>query len=431
VALSGASSATTTTDANGNFAFTGLANGSYTVSPSKAGFTFNPASNPQTVSGADITGVNCTATPTQAATYSISGQVTSNGSGLSGVGVALSGASSATAITDANGDYAFTGLFNGSYTVTPSKPPFTFNPANRPQTVGGADIAGVNFIATPAQAATYSISGQVTSNGSGLSGVAVALSGASSATAMTGSSGNYTFAGLDNGSYTVTPSRSGFAFNPANSPQIVGGADIAGVNFIATPDQAATYSISGQVMFNGSGLSGVAVALSGASSETAITGASGNYAFTGLYNGSYTVTSSRIGFTFNPASSPQTVSGANTPGVNFIATPVQAGSGTYNISGQVTMTCSFCVPVVTFGVQGVWIALSGASSETAITGASGNYAFTGLKNGSYTITPSPLSVGWTFNPASSPQTVSGADIPGVNFIANDSCGGACCGCWDY
>jgi hypothetical protein len=154
-------------------------------------------------------------------------------------------------ITDANGNYAFTGLANGSYTVTPSKAGFTFNPASIPQTVSGADITGINFIATPAPVATYSISGQVTSNGSGLSGATVQLSGASSATAITGASGNYAFTGLANGSYTVTPSKAGFAFNPASSPQTVSGANIPGVNFIGTPP-AATYSISGQVTFNGS-----------------------------------------------------------------------------------------------------------------------------------------------------------------------------------
>jgi cytoskeletal protein RodZ len=425
VALSGASSATTISDASGNYAFTGLANGSYTVTPSKAGFTFNPSSIPQTVSGADMTDVDCIATPVQAVTYSISGQVTSNGSGLSGVGVALSGASSAGAITDANGNYAFTGLYNGSYTVTPGRTGYTFNPASSPQTVNGANTPGVDFIATPVQAATYSISGQVTSNGSGLSGATVALSGASSATAITDANGNYVFTGLDNGSYTVTPSKTGFTFNPASSPQTVAGADITAANFSATPVQAVTYSISGQVTSNGTGLSAVVVALSGASSATTITDASGNYAFTGLYNGSYTVTPSRAGFTFNPASSQPTVSGANTPGVNFIATPVPAG--TYSISGQVTFNG--------FGLSGVGLALSGADSATAYTDANGNYVFTGLENGSYTITPGTagwtFNSGWTFDPASSPQTVSGADIPGVDFIGTDPCNGACCGCWDY
>ena len=68
--LSGASGGTTTADASGNFTFAGLANGSYTVTPSKTGFTFSPASQPVTVSGANVTGVNFTATPIP--TWSIS-----------------------------------------------------------------------------------------------------------------------------------------------------------------------------------------------------------------------------------------------------------------------------------------------------------------------------------------------------------------------
>jgi plastocyanin len=148
MALSGASTATTITDASGNYTFTGLDNGSHTITPGRTGFTFSPTSSPQTVSGADKTGVNFTATAVQPVTYSISGYVTSNGSGLSDVTMDLSGASSATTITDANGNYTFTGLDNGSYTVTPSRTGFTFSPTSSPQTVSGADITAVNFITT-------------------------------------------------------------------------------------------------------------------------------------------------------------------------------------------------------------------------------------------------------------------------------------------
>ncbi|MBE0606502.1 MAG: CHRD domain-containing protein [Deltaproteobacteria bacterium] len=81
---------------------------------------------------------------------------------------------------------------------------------------------------------TFSISGQVTSTGAGLSGVTMTLSGASSATATTDAGGNYAFAGLDNGSYTVTPSRTGFTFSPTDNTQTVSGADITGVDFTAT-----------------------------------------------------------------------------------------------------------------------------------------------------------------------------------------------------
>jgi len=61
MALTGPSTATATTDAAGHYAFTGLANGSFTVAPSLAGYTFDPASRSVTVSGADVGGQDFTA----------------------------------------------------------------------------------------------------------------------------------------------------------------------------------------------------------------------------------------------------------------------------------------------------------------------------------------------------------------------------------
>jgi plastocyanin len=174
-------------------------------------------------------------------THSISGQVSlDNGSELSGVTMALTGASSDNVITDASGNYTFTGLDNGSYIITPSRTGYTFSPTDNTQIVSGANITGVNFTATAVQAVTYSISGQTAlDNGSGLSGVTVALTGASSDNVITDTSGNYTFTGLDNGSYIITPSRTGFTFSPTGNTQTVSGADITGVNFTATATQSA------------------------------------------------------------------------------------------------------------------------------------------------------------------------------------------------
>jgi hypothetical protein len=62
VALSGAAAASTTADGTGNYSFTGLANGTYAVAPSRTGYTFNPSTQAATVSGANVTGVNFTAT---------------------------------------------------------------------------------------------------------------------------------------------------------------------------------------------------------------------------------------------------------------------------------------------------------------------------------------------------------------------------------
>lgn len=71
-----------------------------------------------------------TITDNDPAGFTITGRARDlNGTGIAGVTVALSGAQSATATTDAEGRYAFTALpGGGSHTVTPAKPRFTFTP---------------------------------------------------------------------------------------------------------------------------------------------------------------------------------------------------------------------------------------------------------------------------------------------------------------
>jgi hypothetical protein len=56
---------------------------------------------------------------------SVSGRITAGGSGLSGVTVTLG---SLTTTTDANGNYSFSNVPDGTYTVTPSLTGYTFNP---------------------------------------------------------------------------------------------------------------------------------------------------------------------------------------------------------------------------------------------------------------------------------------------------------------
>ena len=62
MALSGSMSATTLTDASGNYTLRNLSNGSYTVTPDKAGYTFTPSNLPVTISGASASGKNFSAT---------------------------------------------------------------------------------------------------------------------------------------------------------------------------------------------------------------------------------------------------------------------------------------------------------------------------------------------------------------------------------
>ncbi len=143
----------------------------------------------------------------------------------------------------------------------------------------------------------YTISGTV--DGDVQAGVTITLTKAGSATTTTSLDGSYIFTGLDSGNFTVTPSLSGYSFSPASANVNVIDADETGVDFNAN-EVVYTYSISGTV--NGDVSSGVTITLSGDDSDTAISDSVGNYSISDLENGSYTVTPSKSGYTFDPAS---------------------------------------------------------------------------------------------------------------------------------
>lgn len=226
VTLSGAASATVTPDASGNFSFN-VPNGTYTVTPNRSGYSFTPANATVTVSGQAVSGVNFSAV---AVTYAISGAIAPTASGV-GTLLTLSGAASATTTADATARYTFGGLAPGSYTVTPSKSGFTFTPGSASVAVTTASVSGVNFTATAA--ASASISGTLSPASSG-AGAIVTLSGSPSAYAIANSAGNFSFANLPAGTYTLTAARTGFDFSPATLTVNLSGTPSTGNNFTAT-----------------------------------------------------------------------------------------------------------------------------------------------------------------------------------------------------
>ncbi len=167
-------------------------------------------------------------------TYSISGTV--SGAVASGVTINLTGASTASTTTGTGGTYTFSGLANGSYTVTPSLTGYTFSPTSTAVTISSANQTGINFTSTAVP--TYSISGTV--SGAVTSGVTMNLTGAKTASTTTGTGGTYTFSGLANGSYTVTPSLSGYTFAPTSTAVTISSANQTGINFTATQNSGPT-----------------------------------------------------------------------------------------------------------------------------------------------------------------------------------------------
>lgn len=193
------------TDASGNYTITGLAAGSYSVTPNKACYTFSSA---LVNVAAPATGINFTG----ASSCSISGVITKAGTLTPLAGVAVSDGAGHTSITNAQGAYALTGLEAGSTTITPTRGCYAFVPVNRTITVSGQHT-DQNFSGT----ANCAISGKVTNESNvPLPGVTMSIGGGY-ATTTTLADGSYSFSSLADGSYTVTPFLANTIFSPSSS----------------------------------------------------------------------------------------------------------------------------------------------------------------------------------------------------------------------
>jgi len=167
-----------------------------------------------------------------------------------------------------------------------------------------------------------------------------------------------------------------FDLNGDAKPDII---SAQGANSVAVfINQTGPHNISGIVKDNNDvPLSDASVVLTGATPVVIITDATGTFAFNDLTAGqTYTVTSSKINYTFAPPN--QTFNNlASNVVANFVGT-----LNHYSISGTVK-------DISGVGMSGVTMTLSGSMTGTIITGADGSYAFADLPGGgNYTVTPS-------------------------------------------
>jgi hypothetical protein len=164
------------------------------------------------------------------ATYSVGGAV----SGLaSGSTVLLQDNGGDNLTVSANGSFTFSTkvLAGQPYNVTVMTQPNGehCSVANGSGVVGAAAVTNVQVSCAAGQ---YRISGTITPASSG-AGALVTLSGAGRASTTADSMGNYSFAGLVNGAYTVTPSSPTTTFSPPSLTVTVNNSDVGLVNFTA------------------------------------------------------------------------------------------------------------------------------------------------------------------------------------------------------
>ncbi|MGV8040272.1 MAG: S8 family serine peptidase [Thermoanaerobaculaceae bacterium] len=296
-----------TTNSSGAYTITGLANGSYTVTPALAGYAFTPANQSVTVSSANVSGVNFTATMTGPVTLFSDGFEANGWSVVDTSGTAgnwtLASAGTHPSVSPHGGSKL--ALFN-SYTASSGSQTRLYRATGF---AIGSSFTSVTLTFWMYHDTGYSsyndrVQPQVSTNGSTWTNVGTAVSRYASTAAWT----QHT---VDLTSYKGQ-SNVQVAFLGISAY----GNDCHIDDVTVTATSSVTYSISGTITLNGSGLSGVSVSTGGAS---ATTNSSGAYTITGLGNGTYTVTPTLAGYTFTPANQSVTISGANVTGKNFTA----------------------------------------------------------------------------------------------------------------
>jgi hypothetical protein len=200
------------TDATGTFVLSAVDPGDYTLTPSLTDFTFDPLNRAVTVVNSDVSGQNFTAVST-IPVFNVSGSVTDGASGIPNVTLTLEpgGLQQSTNFT---GSYSFAGIEPGNYTLTAEFNGWTFAPPNHSVIVVDSDVTGKNFIGTE-DIQTFNISGTVRENGLGIAGVQLTLN-PGGIVRNTSGAGTFSYIGIEEGNYTLTPTRTDYTFLPVS-----------------------------------------------------------------------------------------------------------------------------------------------------------------------------------------------------------------------
>ncbi|MGA2914409.1 MAG: pneumococcal-type histidine triad protein [Sedimentisphaerales bacterium] len=331
------------TDEKGNYTATVNYGFSGTITPTKEGYIFDPANKIYQPVKANQTSQDYNA---KLMTFTISGTTGMDGVAMNGL--------PGNPVTKDGGKYSATVDYGFSGTVTPAKEGYTFEPANRIYAKTADNQANQSYTGT---LITLTITGSAGQSGVVMNG----LPGnpASDADGKYTATVNYGWKG------TITPTKEGYIFDPANKIYEPVKANQVSQDYGA---KLKTFTISGTAGMDGVVMNGLP--------GNPVTKDGGKYSATVDYGFSGTVTPAKEGYTFEPA--------------NKIYAKVSGDQANQSYTGTlITLTITGSA-----GQSGV--VMNGLPGNP-VTNDKGNY--TATVNYGFTGTVSPAKEGYIFDPA--------------------------------
>ncbi|MBA7651284.1 hypothetical protein ES703_59101 [subsurface metagenome] len=352
------------TDENGYYSDTVPFGWRGTVTPVKAGYTFEPANRPYPKVTSDQSNQDYTAT---LKTFVISGTTRMEGVVMEGL--------PGNPITGSDGTYRAIVDYNWSGTVTPMKIGYIFTPISKPYSAVTRNQMNQDYRGT---LMTFTISGSA-----GVEGVV--MNGLPS-NPTTGRNGIYSATVEYGWNGTVRPTKNGYTFEPAELPY----SDL--ISAQANQDYTAnvmTFTISGTAGMDG-------VEMKGLPGAAVFTDVSGYYSSTIDYGWSGTVKPVMAGFTFEPAT------------INYTKLTSERTNQDYSPK-VITLTISGSV-----GMDGVTM---DGLPDNPVTSGGGLYRTTVDYSWSGTVTP--MKEGYEFTPPSNDYSLISKDQKSQNYTSKE------------